>query len=361
MIVATATLCPAQEPTESAAPSAAAADQQQTPGQQPGMPKNPRRPETFQEALNAAGDDGVIVFCYGPDWNQRSVRMLQSFWNKSELEKATGQAMLVAVPVYESPTEKQADEARRISDGMPAIPFNVCPTIMMVDKNGAMYANLPGMDFLGNENGAAALKNIANKLALHRKMLELLNKANSLQGEEKARVLGEIGELPIEKPDNLLDSLKNADPQDKTGLVRRNEYSALQFLYKQMDTKDGFLKSDFHTTLNDLMVEGMKVVNDTALRPEDRQAAYCLLIGQARREEGGSKRMKDMIKASREIDPNSFYGRTMQRLAQLWSGERANESPDERRARRTKGKDEEKARRQRDREVKKTERNTSVN
>ena len=356
LFVATVALCPAQESTKPAAP----AEQDQSAAEKPNEQKNPRRPETYRDALSAAGDDGVIVFCYGPDWNQRSVRMLQSFWNQSELEKVTGQAALVAVPIYEYPTEKQEAESRRISAGMPPIPFKVCPTVMLIDKDGTMYANLPGMDFLGDESGSTAFKNIADKLAAHRKMLELMKKADSLNGVERAKVLGEIGELPIEKPKNLLDMLKAADPNDSTGLVRRNGHSALQFLYKLMDTKDGFLKVDFHTTLRDLMGESMKVINDKALRAEDRQAAYCLLIGQARREEGGSRRMKDLINASMKIDPKSFYGRAMPRLTQLWGNERANETADERRARRSKEKEDDKHRRQRDREVKKTERNTSV-
>ena len=363
MLMTTLTLCPAQESAppakqEQAAPPAT--EQGQPDEQKQDAPKNPRRPETFQEALNAAGDDGVIVFCYGPDWNRRSVRMLKSLWMQQELENVTGQAMLVAVPIYEYPNEKQEAESQRISSGMPPIPFNVCPTIMMLDKDGIMYANLPGLDFLGDESGSTAFKNIADKLAAHRKMLELLKKASSLQGEEKAKVLGEIGELPIKKPNDLVEMLKAADPKDSTGLVRRNEHSALQFLYSLMDTKDGFLKADFHTTLKELMDKSMEVINDKALRTEDRQAAYCLLIGQARREEGGSKRLKNMIAASMKIDPNSFYGRTMPQLAVLWGNERADETRDQRRERRTKEKEDEKTRRQHEREVKKTERNTLV-
>lgn len=348
-----APLCPAQSEEPSA-------EQPPVAPEKADASKNPRRPGTFQDALSAAGDDGVIAFCYGPDWNQRSVRMLKSFWNTENLEKATGQAMLVAVPIYENPSPEQEEEANRISAGMPPVPFSVCPTVMMVDKNGTMYANLPGSDFLGDEKGATGIQNIAQKLAAHRKAVELMNKAATLQGVEKAKVLGEIGELPIEKPSGLVDMLKEADPKDTTGLIRRNEHSALQFLYKQMDTKDGFLKQDFHTTLKDLMVESMKIVNDTALRTEDRQAAYCLLIGQARREEGGSKRLKDMINANMKIDPNSFYGRAMPRLLALWSQERANESVDERRTRRNQEKEDEKKRRQHDREIKKTERNVNV-
>ncbi len=321
---------------------------------------DPRRPKTFRDALSAAGDDGIIVFCYGPDWNQRSVRMLNSFWKSKELEKVSGNALLLAVPIYEFPTPEQKEKADAISDGMPSIPFGVCPTVMMLDKAGNMYHNLPGTDYLGDEDGALGRSNIAKYLADHRKMVELMKKAEGLQGIEKAKVLGEVGDLPIKKPENLVQMLEEADPQDTTGLVRRNTHDALKFLYKQMDTKDGFLKQDFHTSLRELMVEGMKVVNDQALRAEDRQAAYCLLIGQARREEGGSRRMKDMIRASMKIDPKSFYGSAMTRLSVLWGSERANETREQRRERREKEKEDDKKHKEHEFDVRKSERNTKV-
>ncbi len=333
-------------------------DQAETPKQ--AEPTDPRRPASFQDALSAAGDDGIMVFCYGPDWNQRSMRMLNSFWKTKELEKVSGNALLVAVPIYEFPTPAQKEKSDTISAGMPPIPFGVCPTVMMLDKEGNMYFNLPGTDYLGDEKGALGFSNIAKYLAAHRKMVELMKKAEGLQGVEKAKVLGEVGDLPIKKPENLVQMLEEADPKDTTGLVRRNTHDALKFLYKQMDTKDGFLKQDFHTSLRELMVEGMKVVNDQALRSEDRQAAYCLLIGQARREEGGSRRMKDMIRASMKIDPKSFYGSAMNRLSALWGSERANETREQRRERREKEKEDDKKHKAHEFDVRKSERNTRV-
>lgn len=323
-------------------------------------PTNPRRPATYQEALAAAGDDGIMVYCYGPDWNQRSVRMLKSFWMSKEVENAGGNALLVAVPVYEYPTPAQKERADTISAGLPGIPFGVCPTVMMLDKTGRMYINLPGTDYLGDEKGGVGVANIAKYLAAHRKMLELLKKAEGLQGAEKAKVLGEIGDLPIKKPEGLVQMLKEADPGDSTGLVRRNTHVALDFLYKQMDTKDGFLKQDFHKTLRDLKVEGMKVVNDEALRPEDRQAAYCLLVGQARREEGGGKSMKTMVKDAVKIAPKSFYGTSLSSVNRLWGSERADETAAQKRERREKEREADKKHREHERDVRNSERRTNV-
>ena len=51
--------------------------------------KAAERAETFSEALSKAGSDGVIAYCYGPDWNRRSVRLLKTFWNTPEAAEAT--------------------------------------------------------------------------------------------------------------------------------------------------------------------------------------------------------------------------------------------------------------------------------
>ncbi len=296
---------------------------------QPGVKKNPRRPDTYSDALANVGNDGIIVFCYGPDWNRRSVRMLKKFWENSNIEKVTGDAMLVAAPLYQNPTPEQKDQALTITQGMPAIPFGICPTVMMIDSSGRMYANLPGTDNLGDENGSLAIKNIQEKLEVYRKQKKLMAEAETLSGQQKALKLGEIADLPIQQPSDLINLIRNADPEDKTGMVRRNEHSSLQFLYKMMHTKDGFLSNDFQPTMEGMLEESMKVINDTTLRPIDRQAAYCLLIGQARREEGGGKHMKDLINACVKLDPNSVYGKICLALATMWNGAHPSISPEQ--------------------------------
>lgn len=255
--------------------------------------------------------------------------MLKKFWENSNIEKATGDAMLVAAPLYQNPTPEQKEQASMITQGMPAIPFGICPTVMMIDSSGRMYANLPGTDNLGDENGSLAIKNIQEKLEAYRKQKKLMAEANLLNGQQKAIKLGEIADLPIQQPADLVELIRNADPEDKTGMVRRNEYSPLQFLYRMMHTKDGFLSNDFQPTMKGMSEEAMKVINDTTLRPIDRQAAYCLLIGQARREEGGGKHMKDLINACVKLDPNSVYGKMCLALANMWNGAQPSITPEQ--------------------------------
>lgn len=349
-----------------AAPLAAPAQEEAAePQQQPAaQEKNPRRAASYSEAIAAAGDDGVMVFCYGPDWNQRSVRMLKKFWQSSELEQVSGKAILVAAPYYQAPTAEEEAESRNITGGMPAPPFGVCPTVMMFDKDGFCYANLPGTDYLGDESGALGMKNIAQKLeALHARQ-RLLAQAESMSGEAKAKILNDVADLPIKNPRGLVDMIREADPSDKTGLVRRNTHDAKQFLYDQMETKDGFLAKDFVPDFNKIKTECMKVAKDEALRPEDRQAAYALIIGQARREHVSGKQnipgkqMKDFINGCAKIDPNTMYGKLSPALVGLWGNLKV--SAEARKAYSERKKADDKARKEKEREDKKADKNVKM-
>ena len=359
--IATALLC-----LGLAAPLAAPAQEEAAePQQQPAaQEKNPRRAASYSEAIAAAGDDGVMVFCYGPDWNQRSVRMLKKFWQSSELEQVSGKAILVAAPYYQAPTAEEEAESRNITGGMPAPPFGVCPTVMMFDKDGFCYANLPGTDYLGDESGALGMKNIAQKLeALHARQ-RLLAQAESMSGEAKAKILNDVADLPIKNPRGLVDMIREADPSDKTGLVRRNTHDAKQFLYDQMETKDGFLAKDFVPDFNKIKTECMKVAKDEALRPEDRQAAYALIIGQARREHVSGKQnipgkqMKDFINGCAKIDPNTMYGKLSPALVGLWGNLKV--SAEARKAYSERKKADDKARKEKEREDKKADKNVKM-
>ncbi|MGN0837023.1 MAG: hypothetical protein ACI4OS_06235, partial [Akkermansia sp.] len=110
-----------------------------------------QRVDSYDEALSQAGDDGVIVYCYGPDWNKRSVRMLDSFWKSPELEAAAGDAKLVAIPFYQG--EDPTDKAKSIKGAYKGPSFGVCPTVALIDAQGNVYAELPGTDYLADGKG----------------------------------------------------------------------------------------------------------------------------------------------------------------------------------------------------------------
>lgn len=331
---------------------------------QPAAPeakKDPRRAASFREALEAAGDDGVAVYCYGPDWNLRSARMLKSFWQTPELEAATGNAILVAVPYYEDPTDAQKDESDTASAGMRPPPFGVCPTVMLFDKDGVKYADLTGCDNLGDEQSfAIGYNNLREKMDAMRRRRVLMEKAENTSGAEKARILNEVAELPITPPPNLVEMIREADPGDQSGMVRRNTFKALDFLYEQMGTKDGFLSPDFVVDFRKLEAACLKVAKDETLRPEDRQAAYLLLIGASRRQEITGPKLRTIIQACAKIAPNSKYGRLSGFLTEKWVPLKFSHTSEERSKQRKQEREKNKERKEKERDEKRAAKNTEI-
>lgn len=292
-----------------------------------------QRAETFAEALEKAGSDGVIAYCYGPDWNARSVQLLKTFWQTPAAEEAAGNAVMVAVPFYERNDAKGAENAAQIRGNMPGPPFSVCPTVMFFDKNGKKYADFQGSDYLGTDDECTeGLKNIRMYLDALRKQQELLAKAEPLVGMEKAKVLVEIGKLPIPTPGDYLQQLELADPTDKLGGIRRAKFNALQFMYKQLDTPDGFIKPDFEADYDQMKKDCMAIFEDEAYTTRDRQAVLNLFIGQSRREAIQPNQLKGYIKKVHKADPQTDYGQLSPTLVNLWGNLKHKLTPEERKA-----------------------------
>ncbi len=283
-----------------------------------------QRASTYSEALEKAGDDGVIAYCYGPDWNKRSVRMLKSFWENPDTEAAAGDAVMVAVPYYQDKEAEGAAEAASIRGGLREPHFGVCPTVFLMDKNGSIYATLSGMDALGDEKGTLGAENISKKLAEFRRQQELLQQAASASGTEKAKLLGAVADLGITAPKGIVDEIQLADPEDKTGQVRRNKHNAFYgFMYEQMETSDGFLKKDFVPNLSKISDACYEIINDEAYRSEDRQAAYALIIGLSRVEGIPANQLRGYITKCMRIDESTVYGKMAPSLIEKWAGKDA--------------------------------------
>ena len=282
---------------------------------------------SYNEALDQAGAEGVIAYCYGPDWNARSTRMLKSFWKSSGTKSAAGGAIMIAVPFYQNPhDEKVAEDAAKaiiIQGSMPAPPLTVCPSVMMFDKTGRNYAKLIGSDFLGDESGSLGQRNISVKLAALKKQQELLEQAKNESGAEKAKLLSATCELGIAPPEGIEAMIQGADPSDTDGYLRRYKHNALLFMYKQLDTTDGFLKPDFVEDPSAIKTESMKIIKDAALREEDRQAAYNLIMGSMRRAGVRGGAIKAEARNSEKIAPNTKYGVIMAHLGNIWANNKA--------------------------------------
>jgi len=314
------------------------------------------RSKSFDEAISNAGDDGVVAFCYGPDWNARSVRMLKSFWGNPEMDKAAGDAILVAVPFYQDSSSEDAMKDSHIIGSMNSPPFGVCPTVLMYDKTGRLYATLVGSDYLGDENGKLGMENIKLKLEALRKQYELVEKADDASGEAEAKLLTEASELGIAAPADAASKIIAASPGEDSMYPKRLKYKALAFLYEQMETGDGFLAPDFIEDFQKIKKACLKIVEDPTYKPMDRQAANNLYLGLLRREGKSSGFMRSAIKASLKISKTTYYAKVLDQVSATWTKLKTKKSSNQRK----KLRDAKKAKKANERKQKSTENGVSI-
>lgn len=291
------------------------------------------RAKGFDEALSKAGSDGVAVYCYGPDWNPRSVRLLQSFWNTPAAEEAACNAVMVAVPFYENSSSPAAQKDSGIRGSMSAPRFQVCPTVLLFTKEGHLYATLQGNDYLGNDAKCSlGLKNMRDKIHALREFQKLMQEADAEEKTaKKLELLGKAADLPIDVPREVIDRITAADPQDKAGYHRRITFNARAFMYELMETKDGFLKPDFEPDMQKIRKECEAIFKIKNIRPRDKQAVYNLYIGQSRREHVQGNKLRGMIRKSQKVDEHTDYGRLSPNLMKLWGSLKHRPTPENRR------------------------------
>ncbi len=282
------------------------------------------RVETHSEAVPKIGADGLIVYCYGPDWNRRSVRMLETFWARPDLMTAAGEAVLLSVPYYERPpTAEELGEnvisPSEVRGSLPKPPFDVCPTVMMFDSEGRLYATLVGFDGLGDETGTAGIENIKKNLELLRKRDEMMATAKTMPaGAERSKILIAASELGIAPPREAKTMLNESDDAESKKMLSYFEHDALQFMYQQLDTTDGFLKEDFIEDVAVIRKASTQIFKDENYRPMDRQAAYNLYLGAMRRDGTAGSRLRTPIRNNMKVGEGTLYGKAMAGLVKEW-------------------------------------------
>lgn len=292
-------------------------------------PDPSRRFTSVQDALGKANDDGIIVFLYGPGWNRRSVALLHRFWESDAVQQASGGALLVAQAVEPD----QASLPQPLGAYLP-----VCPSLIFLDKNGEVYAYMSGMDAIGNEEGNRGLQNIRVMLDRLRQRNGLMAQSRNSRGANSAEFIHKAAEIPFPQPHYIgghfpspeytqtnprvrfASMIRRVDPADSRGYARSLLYNPVSFMYSQLNTRDGFLSPRFAPNYEQVKAACLQVANNNALRPEDRQQAYALLIGLAHSNKRSPNEIGGFISALSQLDASSFYGRLSPTLMQIWAG-----------------------------------------
>lgn len=269
--------------------------------------------ENYQSVQGNVPEGGYVLALYADGWDKYSEKLTEKMLADASMKTALAGSVVIEYAVPNLSTD-ETNKARADKLGkLRWVAANTYPAFALYDKNGRHYATVtvPYSDRKDPEKIAQQITAAKEALA---KQNALLEKAKGETGLAKAQSLGKSALFEnINRPDNIVKMVKEADPQDKSGYVRRLEFNGHAYAIESAGTKD------WKATLKDVEDKiGDKNYSDT-----QRQGLYATAIGLLRRH-GDLNDQKKVVRYLREmekIDPNSPLGRSADHAKTIWVSE----------------------------------------
>ena len=204
----------------------------------------------FEKAkqLAAKEEKDLLIEFTGSDWcppcKQLAARVLHT---EVFEKKIPGEFVLLKVDRRNDTSGQSEAEQKMVKEMLKKYQIEGFPTIMLLDSQGQPYASRVGY------SGAAADQYVDELIKLKAKRAkrdELMQKAQSVKGDDKAKLLAQVLDLVGDDLagyySQLIDEIVAADPDDSTGLkskyaqlkANREFDKALQALLQSLTSKD---------------------------------------------------------------------------------------------------------------------------
>ncbi len=272
-----------------------------------------QKAENLEQAKSLVTDDGYAIVMYARDWDKYSKKTAKLMLADAAVSKALGNAVVMEMDVP-NVTPKEEHEANKQRFGNLDLSFpNVYPAIVLYDKTGRRLADIC-IPFAERNNPTAVAEKVATAMAAARKQTKLLAKAESAQGVEKARLIGQAAAVPgVTRPKDVAKTLKQLDPEDKSGMY---EVATLNLYETAIQTAS---TTDWEADLARMK----KLIDNPLLTTDQKQQACCIAIGLLRRHGGLARKaeLKAMLAKLRTLDPNSLLGKSASDAERLWVSE----------------------------------------
>jgi hypothetical protein len=204
----------------------------------------------FKAALERAktGGQDIAVLFHGSDWCLAG-KKYADHWLADAFPKAAGDDLLV-MDIDRKENPGAADEAlAKINEACPVTPRSL-PAIALFDREGRLVAlreGSPELDPLGKPEQA-----IQRAVEVRKKRDELWKRAEGQRGPQKAGMLAGgldllgLGTGPKEAYKPVVEEMRKADPEDRSGVVARYTFPGRKLLDMAVSKgKDGkFAEAD---------------------------------------------------------------------------------------------------------------------
>lgn len=255
--------------------------------------------ENHAAAQAKVGKSGYIVFIYPGDWDSHGKKLCRKLYESKKVQKAAGDSVLLLAPIYQSGSEKQRAAAKTIMGplGYPGSMGRISyPALVFYEKEGRHYTTVYGEELMGRTEDQVA-ETVRERLELKRRQDDLLAKAGSSSGAEKARLLLESSRVEkLDWPGGLRDALRQADPKGEYGCMAALDFSC-------------WPRND--ESLEDYLKRLDAALENEMLTPWQKQNACAAALGHLRRSIGmvaGADLIRKYATAMQKLDPESTLG-----------------------------------------------------
>lgn len=268
--------------------------------------------QNYDQAKSMVTEDGYILFIYGKGWDKKGDMQCRQLMADPAIQKAAGNAVMILAPLLQFPDDAAKAEMKAVAGDLayPSASLKISyPAIVMYSKTNRRYAYICGPDVVKND-----VKAIAARMEKHLKALRtqeaLLAKAEGAQGGEKAKLLFEASHVQdAEGIDKVINEIKKADPEDKSGYVAAQEYN------------NGFQKDpDAAATLEEVLARLDKVIADPRYTAEQKQKTCAYAIGCIRRKGGYNQAelMQKYLDQMPKFGPDTLLTKTIPVIKRDW-------------------------------------------
>lgn len=288
-----------------------------------------QRVADFTTALAQAksSGSGIAVLIHGSDWNKPG-EAAAKIWNDPRFLSGVGSGVLLLdIDRKENPTS--ADEALAKLNGKCVLPVRSIPAIGFFDPEGR---------YVGSYSGSAEIAAAGGLLPAMRKLLgvcrerdDFWKSANGSSGVMRAGRLGQgldrmdigLGPKGIYKP--VLDEIRKADPDDKSGYAGKYTFSPEKLVDMALDKAE-------NKEFADADKEFSKWDANPRLSPKQRQQLQAARFALYQRWPERKKDIKALLEKMRDIDPRSELGKAAAIYLEMLSPKGSKGGPGETRA-----------------------------
>lgn len=267
--------------------------------------------DTFEQAKTKLKDDGLVfVFVHADGWDKHSAKTVELMMKDSAVSKVLKDDVVMKLGLANlGGKEQDARIKERFGNLRVPTPDSI-PGVNVYTKEGRVLASL-SIPFKERKKPAALARRITELKKAYAAQNKLMAEAGKANGPEKARLLGEAAFVQgVSRPDNVQKMIKQADPEDKSGMDKVMSLNLPHYAIGTAGTKD-WQKS---------LAEVKELQKNPNFSKEQQQQLCCVAIGLLRRHGGMQyrKELKDTIARLREIAPDSILGKSAIDAERMW-------------------------------------------